>query len=161
MQIQDRKVVSFHYDLLDSEGRQIESSRDGDPVLALMGAGNMLPGLEQAMLNRTTGERFSVTLPPELAYGLHDATRKDRVSAKYLKHEGKLHPGKVVQINTNQGRKAATVIKAGKFSVDLDLNHPLAGQTITFEVEIVDVRDAEPEEISHGHAHGVGGHQHG
>lgn len=160
MHIQDRKVVSFHYDLLDSTGQQIETSRDSDPVLFLVGAGNILAGLEQAMLNRSPGDSFSITLPPEQAYGLRDESKKDRVSAKYLRHEGKLHPGKVVQIDTNHGRKTATVIKAGKFSVDLDLNHPMAGQAITFTVEIVDVRDALPEEISHGHAHGVGGHHH-
>lgn len=160
MQISNNKVVSFHYNLLDSTGKQIETTRDGEPVLFLVGADNVLPGLEQAMLGKSVGDSFNVTLSAERAYGLRDESRKDRVSAKYLKHEGKLQPGKVVRINTDQGMRTATVIKVGKFNVDLDLNHPLAGQAITFEVEITAIRDAEPEEISHGHAHGAGGHQH-
>ncbi len=160
MKISTNKVVSFHYTLRNSEGEQIESTRDGNPSLFLTGAGNVLPGLEQAMMGREIGENFDVTLPPAMAYGLRDENKKDRISAKYLKHEGKLKQGQVVRIDTNQGRKTATVIKVGKFSVDIDLNHPLAGQSITFEVEIMDMREATTDEISHGHAHGIGGHQH-
>lgn len=160
MSVGDRTVVSFHYELKDQSGSAIETSRDHDPVAFLVGADNVLPGLERAMQGKGVGEQFSVTLAPEVAYGLRDEAKTDRVSAKYLKHEGKLKPGKVVRIDTNQGVKTATVLKVGKFSVDLDLNHPLAGQTITFDVEIVDIRAAEAEEIAHGHAHGKGGHHH-
>ena len=160
MQISHHKVVSFHYTLLDSDGHTIETTRDGEPTLFLVGADNVLPGLEQAMQGKTVGDVFSVTLGPERAYGLRDDSRKDRISAKYLKHEGKLLPGKIVRINTDQGIKTATVIKVGKFNVDVDLNHPLAGQTITFDLEIMDIRDASQEEIDHGHAHGIGGHHH-
>ena len=160
MQISTNTVVSFHYNLLDAGGKLIETTRDGDPVLFLTGSDNILPGLEQAMQGKSVGDSFTVTLAAERAYGLRDESRKDRISAKYLKHEGKLQPGKVVRINTDQGVRTATVIKVGKFNVDIDLNHPLAGQDITFEVEVVAIRDAEPEEIAHGHAHGAGGHQH-
>lgn len=157
--ISERKVVAFHYDLLDGE-QQVETSRDGDPVLFLVGADNVLPALEQAMMGKSAGDQFSVTLAPEQAYGRRDEGRRDRVPAKYLKHEGKLYPGKVVRIDTNQGLKPATVLKVGKFSVDLDFNHPLVDKTITFSVEITAVRDATAEEMAHGHAHGEGGHQH-
>lgn len=160
MQAAPRTVVAFHYNLLDSDNHTIETTRDGEPSLCLLGTNNVLPGLEQAMLGKSVGDVFSVTLTPERAYGLRDEKRKERISLKYLKHEGKLLPGKIVRINSNQGVKTATVIKVGKFNADLDLNHPLAGQTITFEVEIMDVRAASQEEIEHGHAHGVGGHQH-
>lgn len=158
--VSQHTVVAFHYDLADASGSAIESSRDGDPVLCLIGADNVLPGLERAMMGKTSGDRLQVTLPPEQAYGLRDEQKTDRVSAKYLRHEGKLSPGKIVRIDTNQGIKTATVLKVGKFSVDLDLNHPLAGQTLTFDVEITSVRPAQAEEIAHGHAHGVGGHHH-
>lgn len=160
LSVGERTVVSFHYDLRDPAGTIIETSRDGDPVAFLVGADNVLPGLEQAMLGKRSGEQLSVTLGPELAYGLRDETKTDRVSAKYLKHEGKLKPGKIVRIDTNQGIKTATVLKVGKFTVDLDLNHPLAGQTLTFDINIEAIRAAEAEEVAHGHAHGKGGHHH-
>lgn len=160
MKVSQNKVVSFHYDLIDASGSGIETTREDDPVLFLVGAGNVLPGLEQAMMGKTVGDSFTVTLAAEQAYGLRDESKIDRVSAKYLKHEGKLVPGKIVRIDTNQGLKTATVIKAGKFTVDIDLNHPLAGQVITFDLEIMDIRDGSADEIAHGHAHGAGGHHH-
>jgi len=67
----------------------------------------------------------------------------------------------VVKLNTSEGQVPVTVVKAGRHSADIDTNHPLAGQTLTFDVEIMDVRAATEEEVAHGHAHGVGGHQHG
>lgn len=160
MNISQNAVVSFHYDLYNKDNEKIESSRDGDPSLFLVGAGNILPGLEQAMMGKQPGDCFEVTLEPHLAYGPRLENKKDRISAKYLKHEGKLKPGQVVRIKTNQGTQVATVLKVGKFSVDVDLNHPLAGQSIRFELEITAARPASTDEISHGHAHGVGGHQH-
>ena len=95
-----------------------------------------------------------------MAYGPRIESKTDRISAKYLKHEGKLRPGQIVSIQTDNGRQSATVLKVGKFNVDIDLNHPLAGQTISFDVEITAIRAATAEETSHGHAHGAGGHQH-
>ena len=153
-------VVSFHYTLFNSTGEQLETSLDGDPSLFLVGANNVLPGMEQAMLNKQAGDSFSIELPAIMAYGLRDENKKDRISAKYLKHEGKLKPGQIVRINTDKGQRTATVIKVGKFNVDIDLNHPLAGQDIRFDVEIVSVRHGTPEELAHGHAHGIGGHNH-
>lgn len=160
MKISPHSVVAFHYTLFNETGEAIETSRDGEPSLCLIGANNILPGLEKAMLGKQAGDEIDVTLEPHLAYGLYQENRKDRIAAKYLKHEKKLHPGKVVRINTDKGVQTATVIKVGKFSVDIDSNHPLAGQTIRFEVEITEVREASSEERAHGHAHGVGGHQH-
>jgi FKBP-type peptidyl-prolyl cis-trans isomerase SlyD len=160
MKISNNTVVSFHYNLLNEKGEQIETTRDGEPSLFLTGANNILPALEQLMMDKEAGACFSCTLEAHQAYGPRVEDKKDRISAKYLKHEGKLKPGKVVRINTNQGTQTATIIKVGKFSVDIDLNHPLAGQTITFDIEIIDIREASTEEVTHGHAHGVGGHQH-
>ena len=76
------------------------------------------------------------------------------------KSKAKLKPGMIVSINTEEGDKQVMVIKAGKFNVDVDTNHPLAGKTLTFDVDVQGVRDATGDEISHGHAHGVGGHHH-
>jgi FKBP-type peptidyl-prolyl cis-trans isomerase SlyD len=160
MKISSNKVASFHYSLFDQAGKQIETTRDEEPSVFLVGADNVLPGLEQAMLGKQAGDRFSVSLEPHLAYGLRQNNKSQRIAAKYLKHEGKLKPGQIVRIDSNQGIKTATVLKVGKFSVDVDFNHPLAGQTISFDIEITAVRDATAEELAHGHAHGIGGHSH-
>lgn len=153
-------VVSYHYTLFDQAGEQVETTRDGGPNLCLMGANNVLLGLEQALLGKNKGESFKVTLEAPMAYGQRKPDHRDRVPAKYLKHEGKLRPGQIVRVDTDKGLRTVTIIKVGKFNVDVDLNHPLAGQSITFDVEITDLREASADERAHGHAHGVGGHQH-
>jgi FKBP-type peptidyl-prolyl cis-trans isomerase SlyD len=79
---------------------------------------------------------------------------------KHLVFKGKLRAGSVVQLNTDDGMRPVTVTKAGRHAAEIDTNHPLAGQTLTFDIEIVEVRAASPEELSHGHAHGPGGHHH-
>ncbi|MDX1450991.1 MAG: peptidylprolyl isomerase, partial [Oleiphilaceae bacterium] len=76
------------------------------------------------------------------------------------KQLARLKPGMIVAINTEDGPRQVMVLKAGKFNVDVDLNHPLAGKTLTFNVTVDGVREASEEEVAHGHAHGVGGHQH-
>ncbi len=160
MQIDKSRVVSFHYTLTDTQNTLTETSRDGDPVAYLHGHGNIVPGLEKAMAGRTTGDRFTATIAPEDAYGARDEEAVQRVPIKHLVSRGKLAAGKVVAVNTTQGQRTGTVIKVGRFNVDLDLNHPLAGRTLVFDIEIVDVRDATEEEITHHHAHGPGGHNH-
>ncbi len=82
------------------------------------------------------------------------------IQIKPLVFKGKLRPGAVVQMNTGEGMRPVTVSKAGRHSADVDTNHPLAGQTLSFDIEIAEVRAATAEEMSHGHAHGPGGHQH-
>jgi FKBP-type peptidyl-prolyl cis-trans isomerase SlyD len=160
MSIANDNVVTFHYRLYNEQGDEIETTRDGEPTLFLVGANNVLPGMEQAMLGKQQGDCFKITLESHMAYGMRKDNYQDRVPAKYLKHEGKLKPGQEVRIQTDDGTRSVTVIKVGKFSVDVDLNHPLAGQALTFDIEIIDVRDGSTEEITHGHAHGLGGHQH-
>lgn len=160
MEIANNAVVLFHYTLRNAEGEELESSRDGEPSAYLHGAGNIIPGLESAMLGKHAGESFSATVAPEQAYGLPQPGRVQRVPVKHLIFKGKLRPGMPVQINTERGRMPATVVKAGKFSADVDTNHPLAGQTLTFDIEILDVREATADERAHGHAHGPGGHHH-
>ncbi len=160
MPITDRSVALFHYTLRNEAGEELETSRSGEPSAYLHGAGNIMPALEKAMAGREPGDVFSTTLTAEEGYGARQPDRTQRVPAKHLLFKGKLKPGMVVQLQTSEGRRPVTVVKAGKFSADVDTNHPLAGQTLTFDVEIVDVREATPEEIAHGHAHGPGGHHH-
>ncbi len=163
MKITSGSVVTFHYRLSNGDS-ELENSQGGDPMAYLHGHGNIISGLEAALNGKEAGEEFSVTVPPEEGYGLRKEDAVQRVPIKHLhdanKIKNKLKPGMLVNVNTQEGAKQATVVKAGRFNVDLDTNHPLAGLTLTFDLTIESVREATAEEISHGHAHGIGGHQH-
>jgi len=159
MLIEKDKVVSFHFKVIE-DGEILESSAEGDPMLYMHGRNGLISGLESVLAGKRAGESFSVTLEPKDAYGLPLEHSKQRISKKHLVTKRKLQVGMVVDINTTDGLRQATIIKVGKYNVDVDTNHPFAGKTLTFEVDVVDVRDASSEEIMHGHAHGAGGHQH-
>ena len=160
MAIEDRKVVSFHYTLTNDKGEQIESSRDREPMAYLHGYRNIIPGLENAMAGRDVGDTFEVTVEPAEAYGERNPDAVQRISAKHFPNLRQLSPGQMVQLQTKQGPIQAVIVKVGRFNVDVDANHPLAGQTLTFDVEVTDIRDATREEIDHGHVHGPGGVNH-
>lgn len=158
MQIADHTVVTFHYALAQPDGTPLETSRDGEPVTYLHGAANIVPGLEQALEGKAAGARVQVTVPPEQGYGPYREDLKQRIPAKYLGGAGKLRAGMQVPLRLERGTQLVTVLKVGKFSVDIDANHPLAGQTLVFDVEVLAVRAANDQEIAHGHAHGADGH---
>lgn len=160
MMISNDTVVTFHYQLKHEQGELIESSEKRDPMAVLIGHRNILPGLEEAMQGKAVADKFSVTLPPEKAYGMRREGSTQRIPLKHVLTKGKLLPGQSIVINTEQGGRNVTLVKAGKFNVDIDTNHPLAGKTLVFDIAIVDVRAASAEEIAHGHAHGAGGHHH-
>jgi FKBP-type peptidyl-prolyl cis-trans isomerase SlyD len=160
MQAENGAVVTFYYTLSDSNGKTIETNRESEPAVYLHGAGNIVPKLEAAFIGKKAGDQFEVALAAADAYGEPAADSIQRVPAKYLKHAGKLRPGQAVQLNTEDGNKLVTVVKVGKFSVDVDTNHPLAGQALHYAIEVVEVRAASAEEQTHGHAHGPGGHHH-
>ncbi len=161
MNIEDNKVVQFSYQLLDAQGTLIEASDVDKPQLYLHGHNNNMPAIEKALQGKKGGDEITVELSPEEGYGHRDESRLARVPIKHLLHAPKrLSKGLVVNINTENGPVPATILKVGKFNVDLDVNHPLAGQTVTFKINVLDVRDATAEEIEHGHAHGHGGHHH-
>lgn len=160
MTIQDKKAVSFHYTLTNQDGEQIESSRDKEPMTYLHGARNIIPGLESAMAGKAVGDEFKVTIEPAQAYGEKVQAKIQRISSKHFKFPKKLKPGQVVGLQTKNGPVKVTIVKIGRFNVDVDANHPLAGQTLTFDVEVSAVRDATEEELAHGHAHGPGGVDH-
>ena len=160
MPVAKQTVVSFQYTLYNADGDVLESSGENEPSVYLHGANNIIHGLETAMAGREAGEQFEVELGPEQAYGLRNESLQQRVPIKHLLYNGKLKPNMVVQLNTDQGRRSATVIKVGRHSADIDTNHPLAGLQLRFDITILDLRPATQEEIAHGHAHGPGGHQH-
>ena len=163
LKIKKNTVVQIHYDLYDADtDKHIETSKSGDPVAFLLGHRNVVIGLEEGLEGKEKGDVLSIDVPPFKGYGSRDENKQQRVPIKHLMvdKKAKLKPGMIVNIQTDQGRRQGTVVKAGKFNVDVDTNHPFAGKNLRFDVEVVDVRAATTEEIDHGHAHGVGGHHH-
>lgn len=159
MQIAKNTVVEFHYTLHESDS-QIESSKEGEPLNYLHGTEGMLPGLESELEGKTGGDSFTVTLTPEQAYGEYQEGLVQRIPIKHLQGLGDSKvwkPGMTAIVDSNQGRHQVKVVKVGRFNADCDLNHPFAGKTLTFDVEILSVREATAEEISHGHVHAAGG----
>lgn len=161
MQVENNKVVSFHYQLSETGGALIEQTSPEQPAIYLHGHQNILPAMEEAFTDKKAGESFQIQLPAAKAYGEKKPDQQQRVPMKHLvQGKQRLKVGQVVQVNTADGQYDARIIKVGKFNVDIDSNHPLAGMDLTFDIEIVDLRDATDEEKTHRHAHGPGGHQH-
>ncbi|ASP38372.1 peptidylprolyl isomerase [Bacterioplanes sanyensis] len=160
MQIAPNTVVQLHYDLTDDQGEKIESTRSGEPLLYLQGHGNMLAAFEAQMEGHEAGQRFRIELSAEQAYGPATEAIMQRVPVKHLQGAKRWRPGMVGVIHTDQGVRQVTVKKVGRFMVDVDISHPLAGRNLCFDVEVLAVRAATQDEIAHRHAHGIGGHQH-
>jgi FKBP-type peptidyl-prolyl cis-trans isomerase SlyD len=160
MTIEKNTVVSFHYRLSEG-GNELENSYDGQPLLVLIGQGGLIPGLEKALIGKSQGDKFEVAVAPEDAYGQRAERELMRVPIKHLLGKPKkIKKGQVVYMNTKEGERTAVAVKVGKFNVDVDTNHPFAGKTLDFAIEILETREASENEIQHGHAHGAGGHQH-
>ncbi len=160
MKIEKDRVVRFHYTVSEVGQAPLESSKEGgEPLSILVGHGNIIPGLENALDGREAGESFGVDVPAADAYGERRDGLSQRVPKKHF-GEQKLAPGQQVVLNTNFGPRAVTIEKVGMSVVDVDLNHPMAGKDLHFDIEIVEVREASPEEVAHGHVHGEGGHHH-
>ncbi len=153
-------VVSFHYTLRDEHDAEIESSRGGEPIAVLLGAHNVIPGVEKALEGRSSGERFDVVVAPGEGYGERQESLTQRVPKKYFKDGERLRAGEQTVLNTAHGPRAVTVLKVGQTVIDVDLNHPMAGRTLKFDLEVVEVREASDEERAHRHVHGPGGHHH-
>jgi FKBP-type peptidyl-prolyl cis-trans isomerase SlyD len=160
--VEANKVVSFHYSVSDGGSEPVDSSRErGEPLTVLIGHGNIIPGLEKALLGRSVGDRFEISVAPAEAYGERRANFTQRVPKKYFENAEHLQPGMSTVLNTREaGPRMVVVHKIGSSVIDVDLNHPLAGKTLAFDVEVTDIRDATEEEIAHRHAHGAGGHDH-
>ena len=156
-----QQVIRFHYSVAEVGQPPMESSREGgQPIAALIGAGNIIPGLEQALIGKNVGDRFEVTVPAAEAYGERNEALTQRVPKKYFPTNVALRPGLTVMLQTQHGPRPVTVLKIGMSVIDVDLNHPMAGKDLSFDIEIVEIRDATEEELAHGHVHGDGGHHH-
>ncbi|MFC7302421.1 FKBP-type peptidyl-prolyl cis-trans isomerase [Cognatiluteimonas weifangensis] len=159
MKIEKDCVVRFHYTVSEQGSAPLESSGEREPLAILAGRGNIIPGLEQAMEGREAGDKFAVDVPAAQAYGEKREGLSQRVPKKHFGGQ-RLQPGMQVVLNTNFGPRAVTIEKVGMSVVDVDLNHPMAGKDLHFDIEVVEVREATAEELEHGHVHGDGGHQH-
>ena len=159
MKIEKDRVVRFHYSVAEQGQEPVETSRGGEPLAILYGHGNIIPGLEKAMEGREAGEAFSADVPAAEAYGEKREGLTQRIPKKHFGDQ-RLVPGMQVVLNTNFGPRAVTIEKVGMSVVDVDLNHPMAGKDLHFDIDVVDVREATPEELEHGHVHGEGGHHH-
>ena len=153
-------VVRLHYELTDPSGTRLGSTREGEPHAILVGHGGVLPGIERAIAGRPAGDRFQVVLPPEEAFGVRVRSAARRISKKHILGPKRLTPGRMVYVRTREGPRPATVLKVGSSVVDIDTNHPLAGVTVHADLEIVDIRAADREEIAHGHVHHDGRGEH-
>jgi FKBP-type peptidyl-prolyl cis-trans isomerase SlyD len=160
MKINKKSVVQYHYTLTDETATLLESTLGGEPPVYLHGAGNIIVGLEAAMEGKSKGDKFLATLTPEQGFGQHKADQKERMSVKHFRGAKKWKVGMIATIDADHGSKQVTIVKMGKFMADVDVNHPYAGKTLTFEIEITDVRTATDEELAHRHVHGPGGHHH-
>ena len=161
MTIAKDKVVSIDYTLKGNQGQVLDTSQGRQPLEYLHGAGNIIPGLEQALEGKNAGEELNVTIQPDQAYGTRDERLVQQVPRTNFQGAPNLQPGMQFQANTNMGPRLLTIVDVNPEQVTVDANHPLAGETLNFDVKVVDVRDATNEELQHGHAHGAGGVQHG
>jgi FKBP-type peptidyl-prolyl cis-trans isomerase SlyD len=161
MNIAQDCVVSIHYTLTNDAGETLDSSAGGEPLAYLHGNGNLISGLERALDGKTAGEKLSVKIAPADAYGEYDKALVQRIPRRTMKGISDIRVGMQLQAQSDQGARAVTVTQVVGDMVTIDGNHPLAGQSLNFEVEIAGVRAPTEEELAHGHVHGPGGHHHG
>lgn len=153
----NRSVVTFHYTLRDGQGRVLDMSGGGEPIGYLEGAGQIIEGLEEQLRGRAGGTKCVVAVPAAKAYGLRDEAQVQKVPRAALPIDGELRVGDRFQAGDDRFAPIVMVTKIEGDEVWLDANHPLAGVDLTFDVEIVAVRPATADEISHGHPHGPDG----
>ena len=139
-------VVSFNYKLTNAEGETLDQSQ-GEPLAYLHGAGNIIPGLENALLGKTVGEKFTVTVPAAEGYGEYNPDLVQEVPAQMFQGVDNIQAGMQFQAQTPQGAISVVIAKIEDGMVTVDGNHPLAGQNLNFAVEVMDVRDASELEV--------------
>ena len=159
MKIEKNKVVSINYTLKDNDGLVIDSSNGKDPLAYIHGIGSLIVGLENELNGKAVGDKISTTIQPEEGYGQrNDALLQKTPIDRFGDTEVK--PGMQFQSNGEGGPIIVTIVKIEDGIVFVDGNHPLAGVVLNFDVEVMEIRDASEEELSHGHVHGPGGHHH-
>lgn len=154
MKITNNSVVVMHYAVSDSEGTLIDSSYDHKPMAIIQGSGYLIQGLEDALIDHKTGDKFEVTVSAAEAYGDRHDEYVQTVPKEVLQGVEDLTVGTQLRATTDDGEQTVIVIDVTDDEVTVDGNHPLAGIDLSFDVEILEVREATEEELAHGHIHG-------
>lgn len=160
MQIAQRSIASFHYTLTNDGGDILDTSREREPLAYLHGAGNIVPGLEKALAGHAAGDAFKVSVEPGEGYGPRREELVQTLPKSAFEGVPTVKPGMQFQAKGPQGHVLITVTGVEGDQVHVDGNHPLAGQTLHFDVEVTEVREATEEELNHGHVHGPDAHAH-
>ncbi|WP_018145325.1 peptidylprolyl isomerase [Thioalkalivibrio sp. AKL6] len=160
MQVAQNAVVAIHYTLTNDAGEKIDSSEGREPLAYLHGQGQIVPGLEKELEGKAAGDKVQAKVSPEEGYGEKIDAMVQEIPMEAFQGVESVEPGMQFQAQTENGPLTVTVTKVEGETATVDGNHPLAGETLNFDVEIVEVREASAEELEHGHAHGEGGHEH-
>ncbi len=156
MQISDKMAVTIHYILTNGAGEQLDSSRGEEPMVYLHGQGQIIPGLESALIGKSAADKFKVTIAPEDPYGEKSDDMLQTVPLSMFEGIDNVEEGMQFHADASGGVNVVTVTKVDGDDVTIDGNHPLAGEALTFDVEVMDVRQATEDELSHQHVHGEG-----
>ncbi len=154
-----QQVVSFHYKLTNHNGEQLDASQEGHPLIFLSGVGQIIPGLEEILMDMKTGEQKTVTVPAADAYGAYNDKLIYKIKTSQLPTPD-VKVGDMFEVGSEDQYAPVRVVKVSGEDVTLDGNHPLAGQNLTFFVHLTAKRAPTQEEITHGHVHGTGGCHH-
>ena len=154
MQVEKNKVVEIDYTVKNDSGQVIDSSEGRDPLSYIQGIGNLIPGVENALEGRNSGERVEITVPPEIGYGVRDDSLMLKIERAKFAEVDDLKEGQRFRMETPDGPMVFTVLKVDDAEVLVDGNHPLAGMTLNFDITIQSIREATAEELEHGHVHG-------
>lgn len=153
MEIKKDCVVTIDYSLRDDTGRLIDSSTETEPLVYLHGNENIIPGLEQNLEGKNPGDAINCSISPKDAYGDRDESLVFKVKKEDFGENAEVAPGMQFEAHGENGVQIVTVVKIDGNDVTLDANHPLAGETLHFDVKVVNVREATSEELEHGHVH--------
>ena len=153
-------IVAFHYTLDDQDGNRIDSSEGRDPLYVMLGKGHIVKGLDNILPEMDVGEKRKIVIPPADGYGLVNDELRLKVPRDQFPPDADIQVKSQFQTSPEPGSPIFTVMHIEDDMIFIDGNHPLAGHDLHFDIEIVEKRPANPEEIAHGHAHGPGGHHH-
>ena len=159
MQIGKEKVVTIDYTLTDDQGEILDTSQGQEPLTYMHGAGSIIPGLESALEGKVAGDKLQVKVAPADGYGERDEELVQAVPRNRFP-DGDINVGMRFHAQGSAGSQAVTVVAVDDRNVTVDANHPLAGVTLSFDVQVREVRQATEDELKHGHVHGKGGHHH-
>jgi FKBP-type peptidyl-prolyl cis-trans isomerase SlyD len=154
MKITKHSVAAIHYTLTDTSGNILDSSAGRDPLYYLHGEGNLIPGMEEGLEGQQKGNKLKLKISPDKGYGVRDEKLIQKLPRTAFGGE---RVEKGMQFQANNGT-VVTVTDVSLDSVTVDGNHALAGVELNFDVEVIEVRTATPDEVAHGHVHGPGGH---